>query len=179
MKARLEVLYQDKIKPTLQKELGLNSMQVPKISKIVLNIGVKESVADSRVLTGVKEIVEKIAGQAAVKTYAKKSIAGFKLREGMPIGISVTLRRAAMYEFLDRFISLALPRVRDFQGLPLKCDGRGNYNIGIKDWMIFPEVDYDKVDRSRGLNISIVTTAERDDHARALLEAFSMPFRRS
>lgn len=179
MKARLDALYKDTIKGALQKELGLsNIMQVPALSKIVVNIGVKEAVGDSRVLNGVQKVIEQITGQKAIKTRAKKSIAGFKLREGMPIGVSVTLRSKAMYEFLDRLISLALPRVRDFQGVTLRFDGCGNYNLGIKDWLIFPEVDYDTVDKSRGLNITMVTSTRNDEHARALLRAFKMPFSR-
>lgn len=179
-KARLEVIYNDKIKPVLQKELGIsNHMKIPKLSKIVINTGVNEAVADSKVLASVKEVIEKIAGQAAVKTVAKKSIAGFKIREGIPLGVKVTLRGKQMYEFLDKLISLSLPRVRDFQGVPLKFDGNGNYNLGIKDWMIFPEVDYDKVDKARGLNITIETTTKNDNEAFALLKGFNMPFRKS
>ena len=179
MKARLEDLYIQKLRPSLKKELGLsNVMRVPKISKIVINMGVKDAVADSKVLVGIKETIEQIAGQAAVKTYAKKSIAGFKVREGMPIGIKVTLRRKPMYEFLDRLINLSLPRIRDFQGVSTKLDGRGNYNLGIQDWMVFPEVDYDKVEKSRGFNITIETTSSNDDDVFALLKSFNMPFRK-
>jgi large subunit ribosomal protein L5 len=180
MKARLEEIYNSESKSKLKNELGIkNVMQIPKLSKIVLNIGVKEAVADSRILNQVKEIMQDIAGQAVVITKAKKSIAGFKLRQGMPVGIMVTLRGRNMYEFLDRFINLALPLVKDFQGLPLKLDSNGNYNIGIKDWLIFPEVDYDKIDKIRGFNITIHTTTNNDDHARALLKSFNMPFKRS
>lgn len=179
MESRLEKLYKETIRGNLQKELGLsNIMQVPKISKIVLNIGVKDAVGDSKVLNAVKKTIEQITGQAAVKTVAKKSIAGFKLREGMPIGVCVTLRRHKMYDFLDKFINVALPRVRDFQGLSLKFDRQGNYNVGIKDWMVFPEIDYDKVDRVRGLNVTIQTTAKEDEHALALLKSFNMPFKK-
>jgi len=179
MIARLEEIYKNEICKALQKELEFkNVMQVPRISKIVVNIGVKDAVADSKVLVGVKDIIEKISGQAAVKTYSKKSIAGFKLREGSPIGVCVTLRRKNMYEFLDKLINISLPRVRDFHGLTTKLDGNGNYNIGIKDWMIFPEVDYDKVDKSRGLNITIQTTAKKDSDAIALLKKFNMPFKK-
>jgi len=178
MNARLEALYKDKIRLALQEELGLrNVMEVPKITKIVLNTGVKEAVNDSKVLNVVKDIMDRIAGQYSVKAKAKKSIAGFKLREGALIGVMVTLRGKSMYAFLDKLINLALPCVRDFQGVSTKFDGRGNYNLGVKDWMIFPEVDYDIVDNSRGLNISIQTTATNDDHARALLKQFNMPFR--
>lgn len=178
MKSRLEKLYKEKFKNELLKELKLkNIMEVPQISKIVLNTGVKEAVADSKVLNSVKETIEKIAGQAAVKTRSKKSIAGFKLREEMPIGVSVTLRKDKMYDFLDKFVSIALPRVRDFQGIKSKLDGNGNLNIGIKDWMIFPEVDYDKIDKIRGLNITIQTSAKTDALAVALLRKFNMPFK--
>ena len=178
-KPRLEALYLKEIRPRLQKELGMhNIMQVPRITKIVLNMGVKDAVADSRVLASIKEIIDGIAGQASVKTIAKKSIAGFKLREGMPIGIKVTLRKKRMYEFLDRLINLALPQVRDFQGVGTKFDGRGNYNLGINDWLIFPEVDYDKVDKVRGVNITIETSASKDEEAFALLKSFNVPFRR-
>lgn len=179
MSARLETLYKDKIRTDLQKELGLkNVMEVPRISKIVINTGVKEAVGDSKVLNQVKEVIDKIAGQASVRTSARKSIAGFKLREGAKIGVMVTLRGKNMYAFLDRLIHLALPSVRDFQGVSTKMDGRGNYNLGIKDWMVFPEVDYDVVEQSRGLNISIQTSARTDDHARALLKQFNMPFKK-
>lgn len=179
MDARLYLLYKETIKKSLMKELDLqNIMQVPALQKIVINIGVKESVADGKVLDNVAKVIGQIAGQKPIKTKARKSIAGFKLREGMPIGVSVTLRGRRMYEFLDRLISLALPRVRDFQGVTTKCDGRGNYNLGLKDWMVFPEVEYDKVDKARGLNITCVTSAQEDAHAYALLKAFNMPFRR-
>ncbi len=141
-KARLEKLYVDDIRPRIQKELKLNNvMETPKISKIVLNVGVKEAVADSRALQHVAQILASIAGQAPVKTLAKKSIAGFKIREGMQLGVRVTLRRQAMYAFLDKLVNLALPKVRDFHGVPLKLDGRGNYNLGIKDCTIFPETE--------------------------------------
>ena len=180
MNARLETLYKEKIKGALKEELGLsNIMEVPRISKIVLNTGVKEAVNDSKALTQVKEIVDLVTGQSSVKTKARNSIAGFKLREGVQIGVMVTLRGKRMYAFLDRLINLALPTVRDFQGVSTKMDGNGNYNLGIKDWMIFPEVDYDMVSGARGLNITIQTTAQNDDHARALLKQFSMPFKKS
>ncbi|KKP22999.1 MAG: 50S ribosomal protein L5 [candidate division TM6 bacterium GW2011_GWF2_28_16] len=178
MKARLETLYKDKICKDLKKELALgNIMEVPKVTKIVLNMGVKDSVADSKVLNLVKDIFGKISGQSAVRTYAKKSIAGFKLREGMPIGVMVTLRGRKMYDFLDKLINISIPRVKDFHGLNSKLDGNGNYNIGLKDWMVFPEVDYDSVDKSRGMNITIHTSAKNDDHAIALLKSFNMPFK--
>ena len=178
MKSRLETLYKETIRTSLQKELGLgNIMQVPRITKIVINTGVKEAVSDSKSLTQVKEIIEKVVGQTAVKTKARRSIAGFKLREGAAIGVAVTLRGSSMYNFLEKLINLALPCVRDFQGVGKKLDGRGNYNLGIKDWMIFPEVDYDVVDGARGLNVSIHTTAESDEHGFALLKSFNMPFK--
>ncbi len=179
MKSRLEDLYKTKIRPELHSELGLsNVMQVPKIEKIVINIGAKDAVADSRVIAGVKDVLNKITGQAVVQTLAKKSIAGFKLREGVPIGVMVTLRRSGMYHFLDKLINIVLPAVRDFQGVKVTFDGNGNYNLGIKDWMVFPEVDYDKVDKSRGMNITIQTTAQNDEHAQQLLKKFNMPFRK-
>ena len=178
MKTRLEEIYKSKLQGELKTELSLdNVMQVPRISKIVVNTGVKEAVADSKVLNICKDVLDSITGQASVRTYARKSIAGFKLRQGQAIGVMVTLRGAKMYEFLDKLINLALPGVRDFQGVSAKLDGNGNYNLGVKDWMIFPEVDYDKVDRSRGLNITVHTTTSHDDHAKALLKKFGMPFR--
>jgi large subunit ribosomal protein L5 len=178
-KSRLEEIYKTNIRPELAKELGMkNLMEVPAISKIVINIGIKEGTADSKVITQAKDVIDKITGQSSVKTLAKKSIASFKLRKGMPIGVCVTLRKAKMYHFLDKLVNVVLPSVRDFQGVGLKLDGTGNYNIGIKDWIYFPEVDYDKVDRSRGLNITIHTTATNDEHALALLKKFNMPFRK-
>lgn len=177
MSSRLEKLYKDKLKFDLQKELKLdNIMQVPKLRKIVLNIGVKDAVGDSKALNLVKDVLESISGQATVRTIAKKSIAGFKLREGAPIGVMVTLRKDNMYNFLDKLVTVVLPSVRDFQGVKTKCDGNGNYNLGLKDWFVFPEVDYDKIDKSRGLNITIHTSADNDDAARALLRGFNMPF---
>jgi large subunit ribosomal protein L5 len=176
-KSRLEDLYRTKIRLELAKELSMgNLMQVPAISKIVVNIGVKEGVADLKTVTQAKELLDKIVGQASVKTLAKKSIASFKLRKGMPIGVCVTLRKTRMYHFLDKLVNIVLPSVRDFQGVSLKFDGTGNYNLGMSDWMYFPEMDYDKVDRSRGLNITIHTTAEKDEHALALLKKFNVPF---
>lgn len=178
MKSRLKELYQTKIRKELQESLGLsNVMQVPRIEKIVLNMGVKDAVSDSKVLQGIKDIFEIIAGQVAVKTKARKSIASFKLREGMPIGIMVTLRGNKMYDFLDKLIHLSLPSVRDFNGVSTRLDGTGNYNLGLKDWMIFPELEYDKVDKSRGFNITIHTTTSKDSEAFALLKAMEMPFR--
>ena len=177
MESRLEKLYKEEICSNLKKELNLkNIMQVPKVSKIVLNMGVKDAVGDSKVLKLIQEVITNITGQYAVRTYAKKSIAGFKLREGMPIGVKVTLRGQRMYDFLDKVINIAIPRIRDFHGLKSKFDGNGNYNLGIKDWMVFAEIDYDTVDKPRGLNITIHTTAKTDDHAAALLKSFNMPF---
>lgn len=178
MKSRLEVLYKEKVSSSLKEQLKLqNVMQVPRIAKVVLNMGVKDAVADSKVLKKVEDIITRIAGQATVRTRAKKSIAGFKLREGVPVGVMVTLRGNNMYYFLDKLINIAIPRMKDFHGLRPKLDGNGNYNLGVKDWMVFPEVDYDKVDKSRGLNVTIHTTAKSDDHAVALLKSLNMPFK--
>ena len=178
-KARLEKQYCDEIRPALMKELKIeNIMGVPKVSKIVINIGVKEAVSDSKVLKVVEKTLTRIAGQKPVRTKARKSIAGFKLREGMPIGVMVTLRAKAMYEFLDRLLNVALPNVRDFQGVTTRFDGRGGYNLGVKEWIVFPEVEYDVGGKVYGLNISIHTTTKNDDFARALLKAFGMPFKR-
>jgi large subunit ribosomal protein L5 len=179
-KPRLEQLYVQDIQKALHKDLQLkNVMQTPKIVKIVLNIGTKEAVGDSKILASVLNILTKIAGQKAIKTFARKSIAGFKLREGMAIGAKVTLRRRRMYEFLDRLINLSLPKVRDFQGLSTKLDGRGGYNIGIKDWSIFPEVAFDADERIYGLNVTIQTSALKDAHGVALLKSFGMPFHKA
>ena len=179
-KSRLAIKYNDEIRSQLQQQLGLdNIMMVPKLLKIVLNVGVKEAVSDSKALTEAVDVLAKIAGQRSVKRLARKSIAGFKLREGMAIGAMVTLRGAMMYEFLDRFITLALPKVRDFQGLPTKLDGRGSYNVGIKDWTVFPEVDFDLGKKTHGMNITIQTSACKDAHGLALLQAFSIPFVKS
>lgn len=179
-KARLDELYIKSIRPELQKKLGKkNIMQVPKLDKIVVNIGVKEAVNDSRVLQKVVDMVQRITGQAPVKTFAKKSIAGFKLREGMPLGVKVTLRRQTMYEFLDKTLNLALPKVRDFQGVGTKLDGRGNYNLGIKEWSVFPEADTTNQELVLGMNITFHMNAASDQDGRALLEAFGMPFKKS
>ena len=179
-KARLKELYNDKIRSELQKNLGIkNVMQVPKIAKIVVNVGVKDAISNSKAVQGVDEVLRIITGQVPVKTLAKKSIAGFKLREGMQIGVKVTLRDDKMYEFLDKLINLALPKVRDFQGVPTKFDRRGNYNLGIKEWVIFPELDYGMSDRMFGMNITIHTTAETDEHGFELLKSFGMPFRKA
>lgn len=177
-KARLSDLYKETIRPELEKELGYkNIMQVPKLSKIVLNVGVKEAVSDSRILKKIADVITQISGQIPIRTYTKKSIAGFKIREGMPIGVKVTLRRDRMYEFLDRFISFGLPKVKDFQGLKDRLDGFGNYNIGIKEWSIFPEAERASEEVMSGLNITIHTTAKKDDEARELLKKFGLPFR--
>lgn len=177
-KSRLEELYRTKIRPELKETLKLdNVMEVPGLSKIVLNVGVKEAISDSKILQSVETAITKISGQKPVRTLAKKSIAGFKLREGMPIGVMVTLRGQRMYEFLDKLINLALPEVKDFQGVPRKLDGRGGYNLGIKEWTIFPEIEYNVGDKVYGINVTIQTSARNDERARALLEAFGMPFR--
>jgi large subunit ribosomal protein L5 len=177
--ARLQQQYREKIVPDLIAKFGYkSSMQVPRISKITLNMGVSEAVADKKVMEHATGDLTKIAGQKPVVTKAKKPIAGFKIRQGYPIGCMVTLRGARMYEFLDRFITLAVPRIRDFRGLPNRSfDGRGNYTFGIKEQMIFPEVDFDKVEKVHGMDITIVTTAGRDDLAMALLREFGWPFR--
>lgn len=177
--ARLQELYRDQIIAELTGKFGYNSvMQVPKLEKITLNMGVGEAVADKKILQNAVEDLQKIAGQKPIITYARKSIAGFKIREGMPIGCKVTLRRDRMYEFLDRLITIAIPRIRDFRGLSGKAfDGRGNYTMGVREQIIFPEIDYDKVDAVRGLDISITTSANSDQEARALLEQFKFPFR--
>ena len=176
---RLKDEYEREIRPRLKDELGLGSvMQVPSIRKITLNMGVGEAKTDSKQLDAAIEEMTTIAGQRAQVRRARKSVAQFKIREGMPVGARVTLRGARMYEFLDRFISIAVPRMRDFRGLPSKSfDGRGSYTIGIKEQMIFPEIDYDKVEQIHGMDITIVTTAGRDDAALALLREMGMPFR--
>lgn len=177
--SRLQELYINKIAPKLAEQFGYKSpMQVPRITKITLNMGVSEAVADKKVIEHAVSDMTKIAGQKPVVTKTRKSIAGFKIREDYPIGCMVTLRGRRMYEFLDRFVNVALPRVRDFRGVSGKAfDGRGNYNVGIKEQIIFPEIEYDKIDTLRGMNISITTTAKSDDEAKALLTAFSFPFR--
>jgi large subunit ribosomal protein L5 len=177
--ARFQQIYRDKIAPALKEQFGYASvMEVPRITKITLNMGVGEAVADKKVLENAVGDLSKIAGQKPVTTKARKAIAGFKIREEQPIGCMVTLRGARMYEFLDRFVTVALPRVRDFRGISGKSfDGRGNYNIGVKEQIIFPEIEYDKVDALRGLNISITTTAKSDDECKALLAGFRFPFK--
>ena len=177
--ARLKDIYTKEVAPALMKQFGYKSpMQVPRISKIVLNMGVGEATGDKKILDNAVGDMQKIAGQKPVVTKARKAIAGFKIREGYPIGCMVTLRQNRMYEFLDRFVTIALPRVRDFRGISGRAfDGRGNYNIGIKEQIIFPEIEYDKIDAVRGMNISITTTAKTDAEARALLTAFKFPFK--
>ncbi|MBC6405172.1 MAG: 50S ribosomal protein L5 [Rhodospirillales bacterium] len=178
MKPRFQERYEIEIRPKLMADgFYKNLHEVPKIEKIVLNMGVGEAVQDSKKLQAAVGEMALIAGQKPVVTRARRSIAGFKLREGMPIGCKVTLRRAQMYEFLDRFVTIALPRVRDFRGIPAKAfDGRGNYAMGLKEQIVFAEIDYDKVDTIRGMDIVICTTAKTDDGARDLLRAFDMPF---
>ncbi len=176
--ARLYEHYNQVVRDQIKQEFGYtNPMQIPRIEKIVINMGIGESVQDSKKVDAAVRDLTAIAGQAPVITRAKKSIAGFKLREGMKIGCKVTLRRDHMYEFLDRLITIALPRIRDFRGMnPKSFDGRGNYNMGIKEQIIFPEIDYDKVDEVRGMDICIVTTAKTDEEAKALLKGFDLPF---
>lgn len=176
---RLRDTYKKDIVPKLKKDLGVDSvMQVPKITKITVNMGVGEAAVDKKILTNAIAELEKITGQKAVQTISKKSIAGFKIREGWPIGCKVTLRRDKMYEFLDRLITIALPRVRDFRGVSAKSfDGRGNYSLGIKEQIVFPEIEYDKIDALRGMDITITTSAKSNKEAFALLKAFNFPFR--
>lgn len=177
--ARLKELYNSELAPKLREELGLdNVMAVPRITKITLNMGVGEALGDKKVLEHAVSNMEQIAGQKVVVTKARKSIAGFKVREDWPIGCKVTLRSERMYEFLDRLISIAIPRVRDFRGMsPKAFDGRGNYSMGVTEQIIFPEIEYDKIDKLRGMNICISTTAKNDDQGRALLAAFNFPFK--
>jgi len=178
MAARLKEHYQKEVRKKLQDEFGIkNPMAVPKVEKIVLNMGMGEAIQNSKILDSAVDELTTIAGQKPVITKAKKSIASFKLREGVAIGTMVTLRGEKMYEFLDRLINLALPRVRDFRGVPAKAfDGRGNYTLGIKDHLIFPEIDISKVDKSKGMNVTIVTSAKNDEQARFLLKELGMPF---
>ena len=179
MASRLNEKYKNEIKAALQKELGLeNTMAVPRIEKVVINMGLGEATQNVKIMDPLVADLASIAGQKPVTTKAKKSIAAFKVREGMPIGAMVTLRGDKMYEFLDRLISIALPRVRDFRGVSSKSfDGRGNYTLGLRDQLIFAEIDYAKVDKLKGMNVTIVTTAADDNGARALLKGFGMPFR--
>ncbi len=177
--SRLQQHYREKVVPQLTEKFGYKSpMQVPRITKITLNMGVGEAVADKKVMDNAVGDLTKIAGQKPVVTKSKRPIAGFKIREGVPIGTMVTLRGTRMYEFLDRFVTVALPRVRDFRGISARAfDGRGNYNMGVKEQIIFPEIEYDKIDAIRGMNITISTTAKTDAEAKALLAAFKFPFR--
>ncbi len=177
--SRLEQVYQEQVRPQLMDKFQFSSaMQVPRITKITLNMGVGEAIADKKVMEFAVKDMTAIAGQKPVVTKARKSVAGFKVREEWPIGCKVTLRRERMYEFLDRLINVAIPRIRDFRGLNAKSfDGRGNYSIGVKEQIIFPEIDYDKVDTLRGMDITITTTARTNEEARALLEGFKFPFR--
>jgi len=176
-KPRLQSYYENEISGSLMKEFELNRMQVPRLEKIVVNIGLGEAIQNPKAIEAACDDIAKITGQKPVVTKAKKSIAGFKLREGMPIGVMVTLRRKKMWEFLDRFVNIALPRVRDFRGVSGKLDGNGNYSVGLKEQIIFQEVDYDKVDRLRGMNVSFVTTASDDEQGKSLLKHLGMPFR--
>jgi large subunit ribosomal protein L5 len=177
--ARLQEFYRDTVTKSLMEQFSYKSvMEVPRISKIALNMGVGEAVADKKILDNAVGDLQKIAGQRPIVTKARKSIATFKVREGYPVGCMVTLRRVQMYEFLDRLVSVAIPRIRDFRGISGKAfDGRGNYSMGIKEQIIFPEIDYDKVDALRGMNITIITTAKTDPEAKALLAAFKFPFK--
>ncbi len=178
---RLKTMYLEKIVPSLMKEYNFkNKMEVPRITKIVLSSTTKDTLVNPKVVDYIVEELAMITGQKPAVTRSKKSIAGFKLRAGQPIGAVVTLRRAQMYEFMDRFINIALPRVRDFRGINGKSfDGRGNYSMGVKEQIIFPEINYDKVDKIRGMNVTFTTTAKKNEHARALLQAFGMPFRKA
>jgi large subunit ribosomal protein L5 len=177
--ARLQEVYRQTVVPELVKKFGYKSvMEVPRLSKITLNMGVSEAVSDKKVMEHAVGDLTKIAGQKPVVTKSKKAIAGFKIRDGVPIGCMVTLRGVRMYEFLDRFVTIALPRVRDFRGISGRAfDGRGNYNIGVKEQIIFPEIEYDKIDALRGMNISFTTTAKTDEECKALLAAFKFPFK--
>jgi large subunit ribosomal protein L5 len=178
--SRLKDYYRENVVKQLQEQFGYKSvMEVPQITKITLNMGVGEALTDKKVLENAVADMEKISGQKPVITKARKSVAGFKVREGWPIGCKVTLRRDRMYDFLDRLITIAIPRIRDFRGLsPKSFDGQGNYSLGIKEQIIFPEIDYDKVDKTRGLDITITTTADSAEESRALLDAFKFPFRK-
>ncbi len=178
--ARLQKVYKEEVLPKLVKKFGYSSsMQAPKLTKITVNMGVGDAIADKKVLDNAVADMEAITGQKVVKTLARKSVASFKVRDGYPVGCKVTLRGAQMYEFLDRLINVALPRVRDFQGLNAKAfDGRGNYNLGIKEQIIFPEIEFEKIDKIRGMDINFATTAQTNDEAKALLEAFNFPFKK-
>lgn len=177
--ARLKTRYNDELKAQLQEQLGVkNVMEIPRITKITINMGVGAAAADKKLLDGALSDMQAIAGQKPVLTLARKSIAGFKIRDGWPIGCKVTLRGERMYEFLDRLISIAIPRIRDFRGFSSKSfDGRGNYSMGLKEQIVFPEIDFDKIDQIRGMDITITTTARTDDEGRALMRAFGFPFK--
>jgi len=179
MTTRLEKIYKEQIVPKLMERFGYKSvMQVPRITKVTLNMGVGEATGNKKILENAMADMAKIAGQKPISTLARKSIATFKIRDGWPIGCKVTLRRTKMYEFIDRLVNISLPRVRDFRGISGRAfDGRGNYNMGVKEQIIFPEIDFDQVDAMRGMDIAITTTARTDEEAKALLEAFSFPFR--
>ncbi len=177
--ASLKKLYNEELAPKLKEELGLkNAMEIPRITKITLNMGVGEAIGDKKVLEHAVSDLQKIAGQKVVVTKARKSIAGFKVREDWPVGCKVTLRKERMYEFLERLVSISIPRIRDFRGIsPKQFDGKGNFSMGVTEQIIFPEIDYDKIDKLRGLDICITTTARNDDEGRALLKAFNFPFK--
>lgn len=178
MMARLQDLYKETLVPQLKETLGCNIMEVPRVTKVTLNMGLGEAIGNKKIIENAVADMEKIAGQKAVVTLARKSVAGFKVREGWPIGCKVTLRGEHMYEFLDRLINIAIPRIRDFRGFSAKAfDGRGNYSLGIREQIIFPEIDYDKIDALRGMDITITTSARTNEAGRALLDAFNFPFR--
>ena len=176
---RLETLYRDQLVTKLKSELGVaNVMEVPRLTKVTINMGLGEAIGDKKIIDSATADMALIAGQKPITTYARKSEAGFKIREGWPIGCKVTLRRSRMYEFVDRLINVAIPRVRDFRGLsPKSFDGRGNYNMGVREQTIFAEIDFDKIDAIRGMDIAITTSAKTNEHARSLLDAFNFPFR--
>ena len=178
--ARLQEFYRENVVPQLMEKFSYKSvMEAPRITKITLNMGAGEALTDKKILENAKNDITKIAGQKPLTTYARKSVAGFKIREGFPIGCKVTLRKQRMYEFLDRLISVSIPRVRDFRGLnPKSFDGRGNYSMGVKEQIIFPEIDYDTIDALRGMDITITTTAKTNEEGKALLEAFNFPFKK-
>ncbi|MEH6469674.1 MAG: 50S ribosomal protein L5 [Halopseudomonas sp.] len=177
--SRLKALYKDKVAAQVQQELGLNAMEVPRITKITLNMGVGEGIGDKKMVENAVADMEAIAGQKAVVTLARKSVAGFKVREGWPVGCKVTLRGERMWDFFDRLVDVAIPRIRDFRGLSSKSfDGRGNYSMGVKEQIIFPEIDYDKVDKLRGMDITITTTARNNDEGRAVMTALGFPFKK-
>jgi large subunit ribosomal protein L5 len=178
--ARLYKEYNEELRPKIQKVLGLNNpMEIPKVTKITLNMGVGEAVADKKILDNALKDMQQIAGQKPIKTLAKKSVAGFKIRDGYPIGCKVTLRKLKMYEFLDRLVSIAIPRIRDFRGLnPKSFDEQGNYSMGVTEQIIFPEINYDQIDAIRGMDITISTTARNPEEGKALLEAFNFPFKK-